>query len=322
MFVLLKNLKLLLLSLLVWSLRSNEIGSLSGLEAVLTCLQPSTFGDDQLSRFRGLCLNDVLDIIQQNRELPKISNRATKSTLTSTTAEASAASFIAMTTASSTECISSSSPRSVRSAANRTLKPQLLRQSTQQDYSSRIKVQKTIQKSYFLEVNFDIFELNWQEWTQEKRARLGLVRTMSERSLDRKMLIPPSSQQADQSIPESPVLPPVTDFPPLEMPAAAKDGETIVGESFLVQQQPPPAVKSEQRRKEALWDLFQSECAFLYDHIMVLKNVSLIRHKSSVRSIPFHSCDSIYNWRCWRLIQVYLLLIKNFSLVRILTKIW
>ena len=264
---------------------------------MLTCLQPSTFGDDQLSRFRGLCWNDFLAIIlQQNRELPKNSNRATKSTLTSTTEEASAASLIAMTTASSsTECSSSSSPRSLRSAANRTLKPQLLRQSTQQDYSSRIKVQKTIQKSYFLEVNFDIFELNWQEWTQEKRARLGLVRTMSERSLDRKMLIPPSSQQADQSIPESPVLPPVTDFPPLEMPAAAKDGETIVGESFLVQQQPPPAVKSEQRRKEALWDLFQSECAFLYDHIMVLKNVSLIRHKSSVRSIPFHSCDSIYN---------------------------
>ena len=31
--------------------------------------------------------------------------------------------------------------------------------------------------------------------------------------------------------------------------------------------------RSEQKRREALWDLFQSECAFLYDHLMVLKNV-------------------------------------------------
>ncbi|XP_047103350.1 pleckstrin homology domain-containing family G member 7-like [Schistocerca piceifrons] len=29
----------------------------------------------------------------------------------------------------------------------------------------------------------------------------------------------------------------------------------------------------ESKRREALWDLFQSECAFLYDHLMVLKNV-------------------------------------------------
>ena len=31
--------------------------------------------------------------------------------------------------------------------------------------------------------------------------------------------------------------------------------------------------RSEQKRREALWDLFQSECAFMYDHLMVLKNV-------------------------------------------------
>lgn len=32
--------------------------------------------------------------------------------------------------------------------------------------------------------------------------------------------------------------------------------------------------KTETKRREAVWDLFQSECAFLYDHLMVLKNVS------------------------------------------------
>ena len=99
---------------------------------------------------------------------------------------------------------------------------------------------------------------------------------MSERSLDRKVLIP--TAQSDQSIPESPVLPTVADSTPLQLPPANEDGESgeteETVESFLVQ--PPPGLKSEQRRKEALWDLFQSECAFLYDHIMVLKNVSLI----------------------------------------------
>jgi len=30
--------------------------------------------------------------------------------------------------------------------------------------------------------------------------------------------------------------------------------------------------RSEQKRREALWDLFQSESVFLYDHLMVLKN--------------------------------------------------
>ena len=32
--------------------------------------------------------------------------------------------------------------------------------------------------------------------------------------------------------------------------------------------------KSEIKRREAVWDLFQSEIAFLIDHLMVLKNVS------------------------------------------------
>lgn len=45
--------------------------------------------------------------------------------------------------------------------------------------------------------------------------------------------------------------------------------------------QPPPEesisdpdLRQKMRQKEALWDLFQSECSFLYDHLMVLKNVS------------------------------------------------
>lgn len=79
---------------------------------------------------------------------------------------------------------------------------------------------------------------------------------MSERCLDRKSaaeaLLPagPAAPAADERRDETP--------DPFLFPAAA------------LQLGP----KSEQRRREALWDLFQSECAFLYDHLMVLKNVS------------------------------------------------
>ena len=31
--------------------------------------------------------------------------------------------------------------------------------------------------------------------------------------------------------------------------------------------------RSEMKRREALWDLFQSEAVFMYNHLMVLKNV-------------------------------------------------
>ena len=34
------------------------------------------------------------------------------------------------------------------------------------------------------------------------------------------------------------------------------------------------SVKQEQKRREALWDLFQSEIVFLLDHLMVLRHVS------------------------------------------------
>lgn len=93
---------------------------------------------------------------------------------------------------------------------------------------------------------------------------------MSERCLDRKTI-----QEVVPAEPVRPVVVAATVAPALE-PIEAAD-------PFLF---PPSALqlgpKSEQRRREALWDLFQSECAFLYDHLMVLKNVSApfrLRHK-------------------------------------------
>lgn len=104
--------------------------SLSGLEEVLTCLQPSTFFDDQLSRYRGLCWTDFLASVHQQR--PSV--KATKSTLTSTTEEAA--------NPGGGEPLESrplpEAPVPVpRAPAGRNV---LVRQSTQQDYSSRLKV--------------------------------------------------------------------------------------------------------------------------------------------------------------------------------------
>lgn len=99
--------------------------SLSGLEEVLTCLQPSTFFDDQLSRYRGLCWMDFLSTVQHQRPFSK----ATKSTLTSTTEEA--------TTPGGNTPIQFIPTVPTASLPVRNI---LVRQSTQQDYSSRIKV--------------------------------------------------------------------------------------------------------------------------------------------------------------------------------------
>lgn len=191
-------------------------------------MQPSTFYDDQLSRYRGLCWTDFLATVQQQ----KLSSKATKSTLTSTTEESAT---------SPSEPQPPAPPPVVSAPAP--APPQrnvLVRQSTQQDVSSRIR-----------------------EWTQEKRARLGLVRTMSERCLDRKILMPDLRSDGPSH--------------PEESSVAEEDESAPSSSSFVMFQQPaqPSGPKSEQRRKEALWDLFQSECAFLYDHIMVLKNVIL-----------------------------------------------
>ncbi|XP_059351050.1 uncharacterized protein LOC130695239 isoform X2 [Daphnia carinata] len=200
--------------------------SLSGLEEVLTCLQPSNFLDDQLSRYRGLCWTDFLTTVQQQKTF----NKATKSTLTSTTEEAA------------TSPVAGRTPIIQFPGTTSTTQPTrnvLVRQATHQDYSSRIK-----------------------EWTQEKRARFGLVRTMSERCLDRRSVI-------------QEVLP----VEEITQTAEEKDMATAnVSEITFSFEQPPPCPptsgqKCELRGREALWDLFQSECAFLYDHLMVLKNV-------------------------------------------------
>ena len=102
---------------------------------------------------------------------------------------------------------------------------------------------------------------------------------MSERCLDRKsvqeVVLPVEPTPVVRTVEESEEIPPPT--PPL--PPAPSTAAPV--ETFPFEQQPTTTTttvsggpKCEQRGREALWDLFQSECAFLYDHLMVLKNVT------------------------------------------------
>jgi len=216
--------------------------SLSGLEEVLACLQPSNFFDDQLSRYRGLCWADFLLLVQKQS--------ATKSTQSSSST--SAAEDNASTSQQLIQPLLPTNPSS-SCASSAPSGRVLTRQTTQHDYSNRIK-------------------------------RFGLVRTMSERSLDRKqftldklvlpplplpLLYSPSIMTPQNEAREEDQLSPATEtLPEYDNGEDNNENESqfpsIAARSFQ---------KSEQRRKEALWDLFQSECAFLYDHLMVLKNV-------------------------------------------------
>lgn len=109
-----------------------------------------------------------------------------------------------------------------------------------------------------------------------KRHPMTIMRTMSERSLDRgrtSQLLNLLSERAQAraatklasacSKPTPPPPPPPAPLPSLERTLeAARDNARV------------SLNKNETKRREAVWDLFQSECAFLYDHLMVLKNVS------------------------------------------------
>lgn len=55
-------------------------------------------------------------------------------------------------------------------------------------------------------------------------------------------------------------------YPANVSPPALSSSPSSTRSSFAI-------TRSEFKRREALWDLFQSECVFLYCHLMVLKNV-------------------------------------------------
>ncbi|XP_065333971.1 uncharacterized protein LOC135935509 isoform X3 [Cloeon dipterum] len=100
----------------------------------------------------------------------------------------------------------------------------------------------------------------------ERRFRVGLMRTQSEKSFERR-LTGAMWKGLDKALPER-VLP--LRPSPLISTLSEKD---LFGSKEQLASPVSTVSRNECKRKEALWDLFQSECAFLYDHLMVLNNV-------------------------------------------------
>ncbi|CAL8071827.1 unnamed protein product [Orchesella dallaii] len=130
------------------------------------------------------------------------------------------------------------------------------------------------------------------------RKRIGLMRTMSDRCLERRItpalfrgtqgfLMGEKLVEGKETEPTGKPFPlnPVKSEKDLLTNVGNKENTTSGGGTSVPSagpQQPPPEesisdpdVRQKMRQKEALWDLFQSECSFLYDHLMVLKNVFL-----------------------------------------------
>lgn len=92
-----------------------------------------------------------------------------------------------------------------------------------------------------------------------QRLRGNLVRAQSERCFERKLIGARAMWKGfDRTLPLRPS--------PLVSTLSEKD---------LLVSPVSTTSRIESKRREAVWDLFQSECAFLYDHLMVLKNVSV-----------------------------------------------
>lgn len=94
--------------------------------------------------------------------------------------------------------------------------------------------------------------------TPRRRLRGALVRAQSERCFERRLTGARAVWRGlDRTLPTKPS--------PLVTTLSEKDLLVSPGSTTS---------RAECKRREAVWDLFQSECAFLYDHLMVLKNVS------------------------------------------------
>ncbi|XP_068082130.1 rho guanine nucleotide exchange factor 11 [Anabrus simplex] len=90
-----------------------------------------------------------------------------------------------------------------------------------------------------------------------RRLRGNLVRAQSERCFERRLTGAKAMWRGlDKTLPLRPS--------PLVSTLSEKD---------LLVSPVSTTSRIESKRREAVWDLFQSECAFLYDHLMILKNV-------------------------------------------------
>ncbi|XP_035716277.1 uncharacterized protein LOC110860427 [Folsomia candida] len=252
---------------------SRSKGGPSGtLEEIMNLIQPCDFSDPKLSRFKGMVWSDfVAHVCNQKTKKSGSVVSSGSSSGPSTSSSVNDFKYGAAGPSSAVAGPSTSSSTSPPTA---------------------LKVSMTTSGAMATVMSSPTKTVNPAPSKPLVRKRMGLMRTMSDRCLERR--ITPalfraqgflmSEKLVEGKEPESggpsgacgggeSSPPPV---PAIPDPAATATNLAAAGPSTSRKSssdETDPEQRQKLRQKEALWDLFQSECSFLYDHLMVLKNV-------------------------------------------------
>ncbi|KAK7066053.1 hypothetical protein SK128_004991 [Halocaridina rubra] len=294
--------------------------SLCGLEEVLSCLQPSEFEDEQLSRFKGMCWTDFVSYMEGGQQAGADTPTSTESQdapLLKSESHFSTTNPPLVALNDRALLITPSKPLSERSKEP---SPSVSSSSTASSASYDRQGEKLDRLS-------SLTCLERETPLPRKRHPMTIMRTMSERSLDRGRaghllsLLSERVHNIDRSSLKSHHKPAIggltntkgylMNVGPTAVTAVTTNttsnisaglsnmgggigGSTSVNEGGFgggvsgvlsgvdrvleaARDNVQAALnKNETKRREAVWDLFQSECAFLYDHLMVLKNTAIV----------------------------------------------
>ncbi|KAK4324908.1 hypothetical protein Pmani_004494 [Petrolisthes manimaculis] len=240
--------------------------SLCGLEEVLSCLQPSEFEDEQLSRYKGMCWMDFVAYKDPPGPESPLSTEAQDHPLLP---ESSSTNPPMVALNDRALLITPNRPES-KYETRHDPRPEPT-SASRSDSADKQEKQDRVSALLCLERETPL---------PRKRHPMTIMRTMSERSLDRGrsglLNLLAERYHADRS--PSKTLSKVGSTKSTMASASAAmttGGLASVERALEAARETVRATitKTETKRREAVWDLFQSECAFLYDHLMVLKNV-------------------------------------------------
>ncbi|KAI1301274.1 Pleckstrin homology domain-containing family G member 7 [Halotydeus destructor] len=213
--------------------------SLGGLEEVLSSLAPSVFVDQQLSKYKGLAWYEFVAQYEERRN-SSITSGQRLSESQSDTRRSSGQSTLTVT---STQSQISSSSKPQKPGLQRMQTFDSPQNSPSEDSLAVARAHSSRSNSCIVPVDLSVRRLS------------GGFNLTEEPSLDEEGEPHHATADPGQSFDSSGHSPPVLPSEP-----------SSTRSSFAIS-------RCEHKRREALWDLFQSECVFLYDHLMVLKNV-------------------------------------------------
>ncbi|KAK3850846.1 hypothetical protein Pcinc_042476 [Petrolisthes cinctipes] len=242
--------------------------SLCGLEEVLSCLQPSEFEDEQLSRYKGMCWMDFVAYKEGGPPGPE-SPLSTEAQDHPLLPESSSTNPPMVALNDRALLITPNRPESKHETRYDPLPEPT--SASKSDSADKQEKQDRVSALLCLERETPL---------PRKRHPMTIMRTMSERSLDRGrsglLNLLAERYHADRSPSKTLSKTGSTKSTMSSASAAMTTGGLASVERALEAARETvraTITKTETKRREAVWDLFQSECAFLYDHLMVLKNM-------------------------------------------------